>query len=471
MNKIVLFVSLVFFISCSSQNEQDANSSQPNILFIMVDDLKTELGCYGKAHIVSPNIDKLAEKGLLFNRAYVQNPVCGASRASILSGLRPTINRFWDYKSMIDEDAPGTTTLPQQFKENGYYTLSNGKIFHILDDSEERSWSEPAWHVSDRNGRTGRTMLDEDSPNYIGGTKNRGPYYESPEVEDSAYTDGKILNKSIADLKRLSEKKEPFFLAVGFLKPHLPFYAPKKYWDLYNSDSIEIAHNKERPENAPSSLVGSPEIRFYHGKNIEYNSEEYHKKSRHGYYACVSFADALVGKLLRTLESLSLDENTIVVLVGDHGWHLGEHNFWGKHNTLHNAINAPMIIKAPGFKKNTKTDALVEFVDIYPTLCELAGIDVPKHVQGKSFVPLLENPTRTWKEAVFTRFEYGNAVVTDNYTYTEYSGNGLEESILYDLEKDAQENINVVDKKEYEEVAKSLKTLLKDGYSTVLLKN
>lgn len=464
MNKIIYLLICVFLLSCQSKKQINELNKKHNVLFIIVDDLRTELNCYGKSQIISPNIDKLANNGLVFNRAYVQNPVCGASRCSILSGLRPTANRFWDYKSEVDTDAPNTITLPQVFKENGYYTLSNGKIFHNYKDSDERSWSEPAWFAEDY---AGRAMLDEDSHNYIGGTKGRGPFFECSEVPDSAYVDGKILSKSIKDLKRLSKKEEPFFLAVGFLKPHLPFYAPKKYWDYYDEDSILLATNRERPVNNPSSLVGSPEIRYYHGKNIEYNSNEFHKKARHGYYACVSYTDALVGKLLAELEKLGLSENTIVVLIGDHGWHLGEHNFWGKQNTLHNAINSTLIIKAPDFKGNVKTDALVEFVDIYPTLCELTDIVVPDHVQGTSFVPIMQAPNKRWKDAVFTRHKYGEAVVTEKYTYTKFSGNGVEEVMLYDLEKDTEENINVVNLEAYKTVVNTMSNLLNEGYVSV----
>jgi arylsulfatase A-like enzyme len=462
MKKLIIFILSLIAFGC-----QPKKAKKPNVLFIVIDDLKTELNCYGQSQIKTPNIDNLAGESLLFNRAYVQNPVCGASRCSMLSGLRPTDKRFWDYNSKVDVDAPGTITLPQAFKENGYHTLSNGKVFHHLEDTEARSWSENAWLP--KNYSSGRTMLDEDSPNHIGGLRERGPFFESPDVPDSAYVDGKILQKSIDDLKRLSKKDDPFFLAVGFLKPHLPFYAPKKYWDLYNEDSIQLASNRYRPEDAPASLKGSSEIRFYHGMDIDYNSDAFHKKAKHGYYACVSYADALVGKLLETLDSLELDDNTIVVLVGDHGWHLGEHDFWGKHNTLHNAINAPMIFRAPGFKGNTQTDALVEFIDIYPTLCELTGIDLPEHVQGKSFVPLMKEPKRKWKEAVFTRYKYGNAVVTENYTYTEYSGNGLEENMLYNLNQDAEENINIAGKEEYKEVVKMMSNILDEGYKKVLV--
>lgn len=450
---IALFGSL---LSCESVKKEE-NGARPNVLFIIIDDLRPELNSYGKSQIISPNIDLLASEGLIFKRAYCQNPVCGASRASILSGLRPTANRFWDYQSQVDKDAPGTKTLPQAFKENGYYTLSNGKVFHVLSDSNERSWSEPAWRVE---GQNGRGTLDEDSKNYMGGTRNRGPFFESPDVPDNAYPDGKILEKSVSDLKRLSQMEQPFFFAVGFIKPHLPFYAPKKYWDLYDRNAIQIAENRERPANAPDELQGSSEIGFYHDRDIPYNSNEFHRTARHGYYACVSYVDAMVGKLLAALDELGLKENTIVVLIGDHGWNLGEHNFWGKHNTMHPAVNAPLIIRVPGKTTGRQSKALVEFVDIYPTLCELSGIPVPEHLQGKSLTPLIEKPDQPWKKAVFSRYEYGDAVITENYIYTKYKQDSIESSMLYDLEKDTGENINVVSQPAYQDIVKMLNKYL-----------
>lgn len=463
MNKtaiISISISIIAIFSCDLK-ESTLENEQPNILFIMIDDLNTSLNCYGNEQVISPNIDQLAQNGIQFNRAYCQNPVCGASRASILSGLRPTFNRYWDYRAQVDQDAPGTKTLPQIFRENGYYTVSNGKVFHAAEDSEERSWSEPAWRVQNQNGRD---MLDENSKQFIGGLRNRGPFFEGPEVADIAYPDGQIVQKSIADLKRLSEKNQPFFLAVGFIKPHLPFYAPKQYWDLYQTDSIRTAPNRDRPLNAPDSLRGSPEIRFYHDRNLKYNSEPFHKKARHGYYACVSYVDAMVGQLIATLHELELQDNTIIVLLGDHGWNLGEHNFWGKHNTMHRAVHTPLIMKMPDSDQGIQTDALIEFVDIYPTLCELAGLSIPDHLQGTSFVPVLENPNESWKEAVYSRYQYGEAVITEEYIYTKYIGKPPIQSMLYDLKKDQQENTNVVEQSKYQDIQIKMDSLWKIIY-------
>ena len=455
---VLAFISLICasLLSCASQQHSTKKDERPNVLFIIVDDLNTALNCYGEKQVISPNIDQFAQNGIQFNRAYCQNPVCGASRASILSGLRPTFDRFWDYRAQVDQDAPGTKTLPQVFKENGYYTVSNGKVFHSAKDSEERSWSEPAWLTENQNGRD---MLDADSKAFIGGLRNRGPFFEGPEVSDNAYPDGRVAEKSIADLKRLSQLDQPFFLAIGFIKPHLPFYAPKKYWDLYQTDSILITQNKKRPLNAPDSLKGSPEIRFYHDRNIEYNGDLFHRTARHGYYACISYVDALVGQIMSTLVNLELKENTIIVLLGDHGWNLGEHNLWGKHNTMHRAVHTPLIFQLPGATESLQSDALVEFVDIYPTLCELTDIPIPDHLQGTSFVPLLNNPKDPWKEAVYSRYQYGEAVITENYIYTKYMGESIPSAMLYDLEADRNENNNVVEQPKYQQARTRLDSL------------
>lgn len=448
-------------LGCNEKTKKKALNTnvKPNVLFVYIDDLKPELGCYGKLNVKSPNIDKLAKEGILFKRAYVQNPVCGASRASTLSGLRPNKNRFIDYKTAVDNDAPGVITLPQQFKENGYYTVSNGKVFHNLKDTEDRSWSEPAWESK----LNTRIPLDPESLKLKGGTKNRGPFFESPDVPDNAYADGNMIEKSIADLKRLSKKKQPFFLAVGIKKPHLPFYAPKKYWDLYVHDSITLPNNAYLPKNAPKGLIGSPEIGFYHDKNMTYNSDEFSRSARHGYYACVSYADALFGKLMKEVEDLGLKDNTIIVLVGDHGWNLGEHTFWSKHNTTHLAMNTPVIISAPGFKGNIKTSGLIEFIDIYPTLCELAEINKPTHLEGNSFKSLMENPNQKWKEKVFSRHKKAVSVITDQYTFTRFSGETPSEMMLYDLKTDPDENVNIAGDKAYQDVVLKMNTYLNES--------
>ena len=430
-------------------------ATPPNILFIAIDDLRNELGCYGAPQVKSPNLDRLAAQGVRFDRAYCQVPVCGASRASLMTGILPTQTRFVGYNSWTEKDAPGVTTLPQAFREAGYTTLSNGKIFHHSSDTADRSWSEKPWNPGlghdDSLDPTTRAKLSD---------RGRGRIYEGPDVPDNAYKDGMVAEKTIADLRRLKEANQPFFLACGFIRPHLPFYAPKKYWDLYQRDQIEIAANRQRPAGAPDALRGSGEYHSYWLGEFEDNTPEFHRMMRHGYYASVSYADKLVGDVLGELDRLGLADNTIVVVWGDHGWHLGEHNFWGKHNTLHNALRVPLIVRAPGKETGASSSGLVGSHDIFPTLCDLAGLPVPTSVQGRSFAALLDEPQHAFRDVVYSRFRQGDAVVTDRLIYTRYGDDG---EMLYDLKKDPQENTNVAAAAEYRRALATMQELLREN--------
>ena len=449
-----LFVGIASIL-CPTR--EAAAEKRPNVLFIAVDDLRPLLGCYQQDQIRSPNIDALAKRGTVFKRAYCQIAVCGASRASLLTGMRPTPTRFLNYKTYADTDVPNAMTLPQEFKANGYHCISNGKIFHHRNDTANRSWSEAPWKPT----MGGASPLAPSSKNLRGGTKNRGPIFESPNVPDNAYPDGQIAEKTIRDIQRMHREGKTFFVACGFLKPHLPFYAPKKYWEMYDYGDLKVAENQFKPTNAPKSLRGSEEIKNYHDRGIEYNSEQWHRSCRHGYFACVSYVDAQIGKLLNILEELEIRQDTIVVLWGDHGFHLGEHNFWGKHNVMHLATRSPLIVSAPKFKA-ANCDRLVEFVDIYPSLCELAGISTSNDaLQGTSFVPLLSSPDRPWKKAAFSK--YGNAisVITERYNYAEFV-NG--EKLLFDLTQDAAENVNLSSDVKHQETVTELSQLLSLGH-------
>jgi len=462
MKRLTVFAIALVFVQAAMAEEPskwqvEGPLEKPNVLFIAIDDLRPELGCYGADHIQSPNIDKLAEQGVLFNRAYCQAPHCGPSRASLLSGVHA--RRHSGTPVTPEQLAPGKITLPAAFRKAGYHTVGNGKIYHQREDDAENSWSEPPFSlVNGPEENNHMTFHDPDSANYVGGKRNRGPFFEAPDIPDNTYIDGQTCEKTIKDLRRLAEMDQPFFLACGFVRPHLPFYAPKKYWDLYDREKLALADNRYRPENAPNALGGSGEVHSYHDRGIKYNSTEFHRIARHGYYACVSYADALVGKILATLDELGLRDNTIVVLWGDHGWNLGEHNFWSKHNLLHTAKNAPLIICAPGFKKDGKTESVVELLDIYPTLCELAGIQIPQHVEGTSMVPLLRHPEQDWKKPAYTKWQKGISVATSDYSYTEWGG---EQRMLFDLKKDPDENINVAEDPNYKEVVNELSANIK----------
>ncbi|MEY4245148.1 MAG: hypothetical protein RLZZ245_2733 [Verrucomicrobiota bacterium] len=430
-----------------------AAETKPNILFIAIDDLRPELGCYGSPLAKTPHIDKLASAGTVFTRAYCQVPVCGASRASLMTGILPTRDRFVNFNTKADTDVPGAMTLPEVFKNAGYTTLSHGKIFHHKADTQDRSWSLPAWRPIDK-----MYGHDPETKQHISKTKKRGRFFESPDVPDSAYADGQIAAKTIEELRRLKQAGKPFFIACGFMKPHLPFYAPKKYWDLYDRGQIDIADNRHRPKDAPTELNGSNEFRSYHLASYEENSDEFHRMMRHGYLACTSYVDKLTGDILTELENLGLTQNTIVVLWGDHGWHLGEHNFWGKHNTMHLSTRVPLIVKVPGKKAGT-TESTVETSDIFPTLCALAGLATPKTVQGRDFSVLLEEPNKPFRKVAYSRYIGGDAVITPILSYTSYKDG--KSRMLYDLRKDPNENVNVANDPEYRDALHRMSALLK----------
>jgi len=417
-------------------------AERPNVLFIAVDDLRPELNCYGKPHIHSPNIDRLAGEATVFERAYCMVPTCGASRAALMTSIRPARDRFRSYLASAEKEVPNITTLNTHFKNAGYTTISNGKVFHHANDNA-KGWSEKPWRPQGPTYKLAESIAAAKTT-----PKKRGPAYEAAEVPDDFYRDGKLANKSVEDLRRLKEQDEPFFLAVGFYKPHLPFVAPQKYWDLYDPKSISLPETYHRPKNAPDAAIhSSGELRAYAGipKKGPVRDETAMSMIR-GYYACVSYTDANIGKLLDELDRLELADNTIVVLWGDHGWNLGEHTLWCKHSCFETSMHAPLIVKVPGKYAGQKTAALTEFVDIYPSLCELCGLDVPQHCQGESFVPLLKDPTAPGKPFAIGRFGAGDTIRTDKYRYTEYSSKNDEvhAKMLYNHETDPQEDTSIV---------------------------
>lgn len=466
---IILATFLTLQISCSTKSED--LKQQPNILFIAVDDLRPELNCYGKRHIHSPNLDRLASRGVLFNRNYCQVPVCGASRASLLSGIRPAADRFIDFSTRLDEDFPGIASLPEYLKNHGYTTLSRGKIFHHANDQLD-AWTEAPWSPPANNPDYGwfdyadsnsiRIIKQERTIAQPGNTnRTRGPAFEFPDVPDSAYRDGKLALKGVEDLQRLAREKKPFFLALGFWKPHLPFNAPRKYWDLYRDDNLPMSPNPFIPENAPKQAIhNSGELRNY--ALIPKNgpvSRDTAKLLTQGYYACISYTDAQIGKLLDALDKLQLTENTVVVLWGDHGWNLEDHTLWCKHANFESSMRAPLIISAPGYLQNKSTDALTEFIDIYPTICELVNLPLPQHLDGQSMIPLLQNSDQKFKDAIFSRFHDGESIKTDQYVYTEWIDTSNEQVVgrmLYDHKIDSLENRNVVEESAYAEVVDQL---------------
>ena len=445
------------------QPTNTADTTRPNVLFIIIDDLRPELGCYGNKLIQTPNIDRLATEGVRFERNYCQVPVCGASRASFLTGLPPTRSRFLEAVVEVDKDAPGVVTLPQHFKNQGYTTLGIGKIFHLVADSPQ-SWSEPAWRPNSLPNEDWRNYLNPENIALKNKNNLNGPAFERADVPDNAYYDGQFADRAIAKLKMLKEEQKPFFLALGFLKPHLPFNSPSKYWDLYPTNKISLAANPFRSHGAPDAAFHQwSELRAYLGiPKTGPLDDETARNLVHGYYAAASYTDALVGKVLAELDQLGLRKNTIVVLVGDNGYLLGEHGMWTKHCNFEDALRVPLMISAPGLPAREKSDSLVQSMDLYPTLCELCRLPLPATLAGTSLVPVLKQPTEHPHTAVFSRWRDSDSVRTERFRYTEWTDKSgrITARMLYDHQKDSAENQNVADQPEFAATVKELSALL-----------
>jgi iduronate 2-sulfatase len=461
---------------------------RPNVLFIAIDDLRTDLGCYGHPDAKTPQIDALAKRGMVFRRAYCQQAVCSPSRTSLLTGLRPDSTKVYDLVTHFRSTVPDVISLPQHFRESGYYTVGLGKIYHPGYD-DPKSWSEPH-----KNGTGEGYVLPENQQRMAAGKSKgqqkgkkagrpaRGEPFEMADVPDNAYHDGSLADMAVAKLSELKSRQGPFFLAVGFLKPHLPFNAPKKYWDLYDPSQLKLAENPFLPQDAPPYAVTDfGELRNYYGVPPSGPiADDLARKLIHAYRAASSFTDANVGRVLAELDRLELRDNTIVVLWGDHGWKLGEHAGWCKHTNMENDANAPLIVAAPGAKAaGQSTQALVEFVDVYPTLCDLAGLPLPGHLEGASLKPLLGDPARPWKKAAFNQYPrsfagrplMGYAMKTDRYRYVEWQDRNTREVVaqeLYDHESDPAENQNLAGRDEHMEILRQLSTQLAAGWKSAL---
>lgn len=461
--------SLVFcFAACTWAGAQTPaqEAKKPNVLFIAVDDLRPEFGAYDSKVVKSPNVDRLAARGLTFLRAYCQQAVCSPSRTSLLTGARPDTTKVYDLVTHFRKAMPDTVTLPQFFKQNGYFVQGLGKIFHPGFD-DPQSWS-VAWKTAEakvyalpESQALAAANRKAAVPKKKGGVPrgSRGPAFESADVPDDAYIDGKVAGMAVETLQDLKAKGEPFFLAVGFARPHLPFIAPKRYWDLYDPAQLELASNPYRPKGAPAYAVeGGGELRSYANIPTGHLPDDLARNLKHGYYAAISYMDAQVGKVLSELDRLSLRDNTIVVFWGDHGWKLGEHDAWCKHSNVELDTHSPLIVAAPGqAEAGKKTRALVEFVDIYPTLADLAGLKAPAHLEGTSFVPVLQAPDRPWKSAAFSQYPrqvagkrlMGYSMRTDRYRFTRWVERNNPSHVtaveLYDHQTDPQENQNIAD--------------------------
>ncbi|MEX1241416.1 MAG: sulfatase [Cyclobacteriaceae bacterium] len=463
----VFLPSIFHIVSAQSQRAED----RMNVLFIAIDDLRPELGSYGKSYIYSPNIDGLASEGLLFERAYCQQAVCSPSRTSLLTGLRPDATGVYNLTTHFRKTTPDVVTLPQYFKENGYHTQWWGKIYHAaLLDSISWSVDSPPYEP----GSNWRGYVLEESKKIAGEHNGNGPAFEKADLPDNAYPDGKIADGAVASLQKLALGGKPFFLAVGFLKPHLPFNAPKKYWDLYDPSAIVLPAHQSPPDHAPAFAGhNSGELRAYHGiPDKGLLTREQSVQLIHGYRACVSYTDAQVGRLLTELKRTGLDKNTIVILWGDHGWKLGDYGMWAKHTNFEVDTHAPLILRVPRMRnRGSRTPALVEFIDIYPSLCELAGLAIPGRLPGRSFVPLIDDPQLPWKNAAFSQYPRGDmmgySMRTDQYRFTKWRKKGQPSEIvayeLYDLRSDPHGFVNIAPQAESKKVIERLSRIMRDA--------
>jgi arylsulfatase A-like enzyme len=476
-------LGVLFMLYCVSAVIHAAD--RPNVLFISIDDLRPELGCYGSKEIISPNIDALAKTAVTFDRAYCQVAVCNPSRVSIMTGLRPDTTKVWDLVTRFRETTPDVVTIPQQFMKHGYYAVSFGKIFHNP-WPDNASWNEPhQWPKNSKlwSAKAKQRLADHRRKMKTAGKSEaairrmRAQATEIVDIPDSEHIDGAIADQALTAMRRLAKKDQPFFLAAGFVRPHLPFVVPRKYWELYDRNKLTLAENPFMPRNSPKFAMNTMyELRDYldfaptddprHGTLTEAQQ----RRLKHGYFASVSLIDAQVGRLLKELETLGLADNTIVVLWGDHGWKLGEHNSWCKQSNYEIDARVPLIIRAPGAKANgQKSPALVEFVDVYPTLCDLAGIPQPKQLEGRSLRPLLTDAGRAFKQGAFSQFKrreknrelMGYAMRTEHHRYVEWLDRATAKTIareLYDHRVDSQENEDVASREENAALIKKLGT-------------
>ena len=473
---------------------------KPNVLFISVDDLKPMLGAYGDSMIQSPHIDNIAQRGVVFQNAYCQQAVCAPSRISLFTGMRPDRTGVLDLQTYMRDVNPDIVTLPQFFKQNGYITAGFGKLMHGARNNDPVSWSIP--YKEDKfltyakgfkypaNGKfqnneiqkamtfAEKQKLSWKETNQYLKSKNLNPSIENLDIPDDAYSDGAIAKAAINLLDQLKADEKPFFLALGFHKPHLPFSVPKKYWDFYDRDKIKTAPYKKEAICAP--------VYAYHtwGKLRNYSDIpqkgpvpiEKQKELIHGYMASVSYVDAQIGLVLDKLKQLGLANNTIVVLWGDHGWHLGDHGLWCKHSNFEQATKSPLIISAPGMAKNRNADTMAEFVDLFPTLLDLSGFSIPDYLEGTSLKPAMVDPETVVKDYALSQYPRGNDIMgysvrTERYRFTLWlegkfrSDEMIENPVvrgveLYDYVTDPQEKVSLAGNNSYAEVEEELKEKL-----------
>ena len=451
-----------------------AETKRPNVLFIAVDDLRPEVNASGSNVIKTPNLDRIAARGTTFDRAYCQQAVCSPSRSSLMTGRRPDATRVWDLETHFRTALPDAVTVSQYFKNHGYHSMSMGKIFHGGFD-DPQSWSVPSQYPkSPQYASEAALKMQNDPANTDKKGRARGPAVEDADVPDDTYADGKIARLAVKTFGELKQSTKPFFLAVGMLKPHLPFVAPKKYWDLYDPAKIYVPAFQKLPAGAPG-FVGhtNGELKSY--ADIPNNGaidDALARRLRHGYYAAISYMDAQVGLVLDALEKEGLADNTVIVLWGDHGWQLGEHGLWHKHTNFEVSARSPLIISAPGQKAvGRKSLSLAEFIDIYPTLADLCGLPKPKDVEGVSLKPVLDDAAASVRPVAISQYPrsdggkslMGYSIRDDRWRLTlwrDRKDNSIHATELYDEVGDPHETVNVATKPELAEVIARLTKFL-----------
>lgn len=523
IHKITIVFIVAILTACNAQKSTDTKTTeitesvsklssgkQKNILFLSIDDLKPLLSNYGESQMKTPNFDRLAKMGMTFTNAHIQYAVCGPSRASVMTGTNPDRTKVWDLHTDFRESAPDLISMPEYLITQGYETTAVGKIYHKGSSSpghDGKSWSMPhqipknydskygdaafEYYQDPRTKKQMDALIEEANAKGIKKGKLRNyvfkrlkPSTESSDVSDTAYQDGLYTETALKQLDNLEKSGKPWFLGVGYQKPHLPFVAPKKYWDLYRRDKIELAKFQQVAEGTPKFAFHSfGELRAFSDidDNLNIGDKLPEAKQReliHGYMACVSYIDAQIGKLLDELEKRNILDDTVIVLWGDHGFHLGDHTEWCKHSNFEQATRIPYMFAGPGVAENQKSHHPVNLVDLFPTVFELANVTQSPQTDGKSLVPLLDNDPSTTVAMDYAYHQYargkrmGYSVRTDKYRYTEWHDNEYrsykaynEENIVgrefYDYENDPLETKNWVDDSKYKAIVADLKAKLK----------
>lgn len=459
--RLVLLLMLSLFAACSATTLTAAEPRKPNVLFLICDDLNCDLGCYGHSLVKSPNIDRLARRGVRFRYAYCQYPLCGPSRASFMTGLYPDQTLVRRNAIYIREHIPNVQTMAQMFRRNGYFSTRVGKIFHYnVPKHIGTSGHDDPYSWDETFNPRGRDVDDEDKifslrPGSFGGTLS----WLAADGTDAEQTDGIAATHAVRLLRKRAQDKRPFFLAVGLYRPHTPYVAPKKYFAMYPREKLTVPRI---PKGYRDSLPGPARASIMRKKNQVDLPDDLSRKAIQAYYASITFADAQLGRILDALESTGLDKNTIVVFTSDHGYHMGEHGHWQKTTLFENATRVPLIIAGPGTRAAGKvTSTPAEMVDFYPTLAELAGLTPPKYLSGVSLVPVLKDPEATPRTSAFSQYANGYSLRTPRYRYTEWGSEAAQGAELYDHETDPAEMTNLAGRPEHATLVKKLATQLR----------